>query len=235
MIRFVLSLALAAPTGVASLPPGLQADAAMRAGEYAKAAKAYAVAFEAYEEPAFLWGMAEALRMDERCDDAVVIYEAYLELPVGDDAREAARVAIAQCKVAGVRIEGPFAPPPPPTPRRATDALLDYDDDVTVGRRPRVDPLGVTLVAMGGLATVAGAALMISAARVRRSGPSQSTESGFYATQEQAGRMGAAGAGVLVLGLTTTVVGAIRWGVVEKKRRRADRLGLAPGSVRVSF
>lgn len=170
MIRFALSLALAAPSGVAGLPPGLQADA-----------------------------------------------------------------AIARCNAAAVRSEGPFAPPPPPKLRPASDTLLGYDDDLTVDRRTRVDPLGVTLVGIGTFGITVGVGLLFNARKIRLEATSQPSEPGYYESRKQSGRRALAGASVLSLGVTTAVGGIIRWVVVEKRRRRSERIGLGPGSVRVSF
>lgn len=233
MIRFVLSLALAAPVTAPTLPPGLQAHAAMLAGEHAKAAKAYAVAFELYGDPKFLWGMAEALRKDGRCEDAVGLYEAYLELPVPDDEREDVMTGLARCKVAKVRIEGPFAPPPPPLPPRATDEFKPYDPPASPEWRERVDPVGLGLVAGGVVMSAIGAGLLSTGKQLQKSAVAEDDEASFQEAEARGARRAIVGGSVLALGLTTVAVGAVHW--VIRNRRRADRLSLKPGSVRVRF
>jgi tetratricopeptide (TPR) repeat protein len=55
-------------------------------GEYAEAVKAYRRAYKLLPEPLFLFDIAQAYRLDHKCDDARAAYKSYLrKLPTADN------------------------------------------------------------------------------------------------------------------------------------------------------
>lgn len=195
----------------------------IRARDYAGAAAAFARRYEETGDPALLYGQAQALRRAGDCRAAIEVFERFAatEPPAADV--EAATSAIEACREIldepAVPIDEPqpqpLEPAPTPTPKEAAPAPW------------YADRAGGILVGVGAAIAVTGAGLFGgSYARLARA---PSSEAGYEDRRRDVRALWGSGLGLLATGGALIVAGAIRWGVVARKRTRS-RVAIVPGS-----
>lgn len=193
----------------------------IRARDYAGAAAAFARRYEETGDPALLYGQAQALRRAGDCRAAIEVFERFVatEPPAADV--EAATSAIEACREIldepAVPIDEPQPQPlePAPTPKEAAPAPW------------YADRAGGILVGVGAAIAVTGAGLFGgSYARLARA---PSSEAGYEDRRRDVRALWGSGLGLLATGGALIVAGAIRWGVVARKRTRS-RVAIVPGS-----
>lgn len=196
----------------------------IRARDYAGAAAAFARRYEETGDPALLYGQAQALRRAGDCRAAIEVFERFVatEPPAADV--EAATDAIEACReildepVPNDEPTVPIDEPQPqsqPQPKEAAPAPW------------YADRAGGILVGVGAAIAVTGAGLFGgSYARLARA---PSSEAGYEDRRRDVRALWGSGLGLLATGGALVVAGAIRWGVVARKRTRS-RVAIVPGS-----
>lgn len=196
-----------------------QADEAWEREDWDAAAEAFGRAFELQPGPVPLWGQAQALRRAGRCDAAVPLYEAFVELSSEDADRVAARQNIAECKVELSKSPPPVGATPgsPPSlaapkaeqpPKRTPDGTPAD----TPAQPPRRDRPSLALMAGGGAVAAVGVGLFAAGQGLARRAETRSaaTEQLYRGRVETARRLAVAGVVVASVGLTAVVVGIVR-------------------------
>jgi hypothetical protein len=191
----------------------------IREGDYAGAAAAFERRYEETGDPALLFGQAQALRRAGDCRAAIAAFERFVATDPPRADVDAATDAIDACREildeADAPPDEPEPPPPTPTPKRAP-------------LRPwYTDPAGGVLVALGAAIAVTGAGLF--GASYTRLDDRPSSEAGFEDRRRVVKALWGSGLGLLAAGGALIVGGAIRWGVVARKRAHS-RVAIVPGS-----
>jgi hypothetical protein len=195
----------------------------IREGDYAGAAAAFGRRYEETGDPALLFGQAQALRRAGDCRAAIEVFERFVatEPPAADVA--AATDAIQACREIlrehEPTVEPTPAPEPTPMPTRPPP-------------RPwYTDRAGGVLVGLGAAIAITGAGLF--GASYARLAERPSSEAGYEDRRRVVNALWGSGLGLLAAGGALIVSGAIRWGVVAKRRaqtRNQPRVAIAPGS-----
>jgi hypothetical protein len=193
----------------------------IREGDYAGAAAAFERQYEETGDPALLFGQAQALRRAGDCRAAIAAFERFVATDPPRADVDAANEAIEACREildeADVAVDEPEPPPPAstPMPERAPP-------------RPwYTDPAGGVLVGLGVAIAATGAGLFVASYARLEDRPS--SEAGYEERRRVVRGMWGSGLGLLAAGGALIVGGAIRWGVVARKR--ADRrVAIVPGS-----
>jgi tetratricopeptide (TPR) repeat protein len=240
---FFCALCIAAPV-TAAAPPGMptdpKAEKYMQRGREAYEKEDYDAAVEAFEkgyaiEPvgAFLYAQAQAERLRGRCREAVKLYNAFLATNPGAEvaslAKEAKSLCADELAAEGVDADGgedlaeddaiaDTEPPDPVTP--GPDEIEDDVSDERRGRRWYADPLGGTLVGVGVAGIGAGVGLIVAA---QLEEGKQSPSYGDFADRVQRiETFRIAGGVVLGVGGALLIAGAVRWGILSARERRAN-------------
>ncbi|MBX7082422.1 MAG: hypothetical protein K1X88_24665 [Nannocystaceae bacterium] len=195
-----------------SRPAAEAAEAALRhyeAGELDEARAAIERAYMIEPWPEFLYARAQIERADDRCGTAREFYRLYLDAEPPQAGATAAREGIAACEG---RDDPADAPAPAPTPAR--------------GRKvdPRHDPIGLSLVGLGGAAAVVGVSLLGAMAHERRAALRAQQHDSFGAHYDRARRLSVGAVALVSIGAALLLAGTVRLATVgrdAKRRRRA--------------
>jgi hypothetical protein len=210
---FVVAFALA-PTPGADDPAQL-----IRAGDYAGAAAAFERRYEQTGDPALLFGQAQALRRAGDCRAAIAVFERFVATDPPQADVDAANESIAACReILGAAEEPPDEPPPasPTPPREPTMPPPWYTDRA-----------GAVLLGVGAVIAIVGAGLFgASYTRLDDRAPS---EADYQSRRRAVHPMWGSGLGLLATGGALVMGGAIRWGVVARRRTTA-RVAVELGS-----
>jgi len=214
LASLTVALTLVAPSQTPDVGELVAAgEAAWREARWDDASDAFAKAYAATHEPAYLYARAQIERMAGRCPQAVPLYRDYLATEPSENARAAVLGHIAECEPepAPQRPPPPVVAPPPATTREVAPAP----------RRPWYrDPWGGSLVGVGVAGALAGGILVGLAYRGARDAEEASTDAAFGEAYGRAQTLEHSGAIVLGLGGALIVAGVIRWAVVGAKQRR---------------
>lgn len=211
----------------------VRAQRHFQAEEWDEAVEALMEAYAADPDPAYLYARAQAERMRGRCSVAVALYRRFLETGPTELQRVDTERHIRLCEEilftegaeAEPEPETSVAPAPSPSP-------VERSRPVDEPRPWSRDPLGWSLVSVGGGATVAGAVVWGLGQRDLRRAPMSSTE-GDYEQGSSTGRQRMViGASVAGVGLALAVGGIVRLALLARAsgpfhtRRGAPRMGL---------
>ena len=223
MLAIALALAPApvasvatAPTEEAPLPddPAERGGVLIGQGRFAEAAAAFAEAYEATGDSAYLFSQALAMRRAGNCNGTIGILQRYLETSPPDADADAAKRIIGECReVLGDDAEpepdpapDPIPPPPDPQPpiedepRRAT-----WSKDVTGG----------VLLGTGLFATVAGVGTFAGSFAMARD--RDETEAEYEARDRRVRATAGVGIGLMVVGGGLLVGSVIRYVIVARR------------------
>lgn len=225
-LHIALVWALAAPPAEDN-PALVEATAAFEAERWPEAADAFARAWEHDPNPKYLYGRAQALRFAGECDEAIDVYEHFIEVSESEDADAYARDAIALCEQAlanEARTES--VPPPVVAPPREPDA----PPPEPAPRKPWThDGVGNGLFWPGVALVAAGAALVPVAEQRANTADEEASERGYLEALDRASTMRIAGITTLAVGGALLIAGTIRFAIVAARGRRprATAAGLA--------
>jgi tetratricopeptide (TPR) repeat protein len=222
-----------------------QGRAAYDAGNYPAAVAAFQQSYELSKKPELLFNIAQALRRNEQCDEALAYYQRYQnaasgELPsdLDDLRREAERCAGRQH--ARAQAESPRVPvtsaerSAPVTSSRPTPVRAALVTDVQNVRRPsssRTRWLGASSVALGVAGTAVGVALAIDAARAADGTSYLSHAGGVWndsaAANERAGKAYARWS-IALFATSALAIGTGSWLLLRSEPTAASRIALVP-------
>lgn len=236
MIALVLSLALLScsePDADAwrEHPEFVRGSEAFEAKRWDEAARAFGAAYAEHPRPELLWAYAQALRLGGRCEEALPLYERFLDGDPTEEEVAEARMNIEACRelVGEPAVVEPSPPPPEPTPPPPPEPTVQATDrGVVSDMRPRAsrDAWGHGLLWSGvGVAGIGAGLLGAGHARREQAGGA-STELGYEQTFAGAPELGQAGIAVLVTGAALIAAGLVRFAVVGARARRSKHLGL---------
>lgn len=244
--RVALALALAAPAGVVSAKPsdpkaielGKKGNEQFKDGDYESAKSSFEAAYEIEPDPAFVFGIGQALNQMGDCRGAIRKYDEVKDSPdAASELRALAEQAMLACaeKVANEE--------PVTTPAEGDSSDDTAEEDTTEGeldteatalpedtgpppRKWYKDPLGDTLVAVGIAGTAAGIGLL-AAAQLEQNKDSP-TYSEFDERLDKVRTLRIAGGVTLGVGGALLIGGVIRWVVlgVRPKSATAARVGV---------
>jgi tetratricopeptide (TPR) repeat protein len=221
----VLALALALVPAPAAPPlsPAEQAKEraldAWEAGDYDEARREIIRAYELDPKRRYLYARARIEQADGHCDVANEFYRRYLaENPPELDA-QAAKRSIAECErqlaaAGGSRSDEPSVPPP---------------------RAWHRDPLAIGLVASGSVVLAVGLGLFGRAFVEHRLAQRTEDHAEFGRRVRRARVFSPVGIAGISLGAALVVGGAVRWAVVRRRSRAAERLAIAPAGIAIRF
>ncbi len=241
------SSASAAPaTAEPSIAEGMSATEAHQAGiaaydrgEYPQAIEYFERAYVEQGAAGDLYGWAQATRNAGDCTKAIDLYERFIDLGLGGEAQVAAAQNVERCREQ--LSESPPEPVVEPEPVPEPVPIADPDPDPIDAPPRRPDALAVSLLAVGGVATLAGGVL-IGVGEAQRA--TQSEASGyerFDVLDTRIDRMHIAGGITLGVGVVMVVVGATRLAIAARRGAPAPtalrvgrgmfavRVGLGPG------
>lgn len=189
-----------------------RAEAAYESGNYADAAEAFGAAYAADPDPRLLYAQAQATRLADNCEDAIPLYDQFIEVSNDPDAIDSATTNRDACKETVAR-----RPPPPPTVAvpPPSDALATTDEPPP--RRWYRDPVGGALVGAGAGAVVLGVVLRQLATRRSSDAITAENEGGFESNLQAARALNGTGLVFLGVGATAVVAGVVRWIVVATR------------------
>ena len=191
-----------------------RADSLYAEEKFGEASAAYAEAFEAYENPDYLYGWAQSERRAGNCIRAVELYRDYAALPVSEAARDAAAKNAKRC---GADIEDPSGPPPPlvePKPdhesrhRRSNDEVW------------RSDALGLGLVTGGAALGIAAVVLAVDSQQQWRLAEDAELEATYVRKIERSSRTRTAAIVCGSVGVAALAAGVIRLVALRNRARR---------------
>jgi len=220
-LSLALVLSMLGPAEAAELAH--RADRLYAEEKFGEASAAYAEAFEADENPDYLYGWAQSERRAGNCIRAVELYRDYAELPVSEAAREAAAKNAKRC---GGDIEETDTPPPPvvePTPEHKPRRKRDNDEAW------RSDALGLGLVTGGAALGIAAVVLAVDSQQQWRLAESAELEATYARKIERSNRTRTAAIVCGSVGAAALAVGAIRLFMVQNKEARARATAWQPG------
>ena len=194
--------------------------------DWERAVDRFQASFEIEENPASLFGLAQATRHTAGCREAVPLFKRFMRMvPEGSQPYDYAREALVDCATEMAETEGdpdaeedvelePVAPPP--------DAQQDpIEDDPPRKRKDRPwhrDPLGGVLVGVGAVTAATGGTLLI-VAEVQNN--QDVDEYGLLEERlERIKAMRIAGGVVLGVGGALLIGGVVRWAVLGAKQNR---------------
>jgi hypothetical protein len=195
-------------------------------GDFEAAMKHFEAAWEIDGSPVYLYPWAQAARNAGDCELAVDLYDRFLASGVQGDARTAAEQNAERCRdeLVARAPEDPPPSPPPPLPVQSPPA----DEPEAQPDHPP-DAAGIALVATGSAAVVAGAiVLAVAEQRVRQQRDAEQYGR-FDDLDASIDRMHIAGGVTLGVGAALALGGAIRFGVVSRRRRRARAISIVIG------
>lgn len=208
-----LVLTLLGPEEAAEL--GHRADRLYVDEKFAEASAAYAEAFEADENPEYLYGWAQSERRAGNCIRAVELYRQYATFPISEDARDAAAKNAKRC---GGDIEQP-APPPPvvePDPDRKPRRKRDKDEAW------RSDALGLGLVTGGAALGVAALVLAVDSQQQWRLAEEAELEATYARKVERSNRTRTAAIVCGSVGAAALAAGAVRLFMLRNEGTRGS-------------
>lgn len=233
MIALVFSLALLAcsePDADAwrEHPEFVRGSEAFEAKRWDEAARAFEAAYAEHPRSELLWAHAQALRLGGRCEEALPLYERFLDGDPTEEEVAEARMNIEACRElvgepAVVEPVEPSPPPPQPSPPPPQPTVHATDRGVVSDVRPRAsrDAWGHGLLWSGvGVAGIGAGLLGAGHARREQAGGA-STELGYEQTFAGAPELGQAGIAVLVTGAALIAAGIVRFAVVGARARRS--------------
>lgn len=212
--------------------------AAYQRGDYASAIARFRHAYELHESPQYLYAWAQAARSAGDCAAAIDLYRRFIDTGATGDSRVAAEQNEARCREqlqqARARAQAepqPEAPLPQPAPDPATSTARspadpaapdDPPDDRTPPSRAP-DRIGLGLLVAGSAAVIAGGTVLAISGvrRVRQSDTVQYDR--FDTLDAEIDRLDIAGGVTLGVGAALAIGGAIRLGLVHRKRRNVAR------------
>ena len=187
---------------------------------YREAAAAFAREYERDPQPALLFGRGQALLRSGDCFGAIESFEAFLETEPPEADANAARDQVTYCReiieANSKRDEEEETEPPPPVIEQPVERAEPWHRD----------RMGSIFVGIGSPVLITGAILYGGSFGIANGdAPQQHTEH----DQRQGRVRGMAATGLALLGVGTALViaGAVRWGLLARRRtpRRADRPG----------
>ncbi len=211
-----------------------EAQAAFEAKDYATASAKLERAYMLEPKPELLYPWAQAERNLGRCASAIDLYQKFIDTNPPERMVEAARQNITRCEetLAAAQPQ-PEATPPAEDPETAP-GRRDRDDggegprdDGDDGKPIGHDPAGASLVAIGGVGVVVGAALLGVASRRARQTDDAADNQAYLDVRHGALALRNGGAAALAIGGALLLAGVVRYGVLAGKRKRArDDVGL---------
>ncbi|MBX7080881.1 MAG: hypothetical protein K1X88_16910 [Nannocystaceae bacterium] len=229
LVSCALSLSLAVgPSQLLGDPAAQQAfeeaQAAFEAKDYATASAKLERAYMLEPKPELLYPWAQAERNLGRCASAIDLYQKFIDTGPPERMVEAARQNITRCEesLAAAQPEPEPAAPaedPESAPRRDRDEPVrdDGDEPRPVGR----DPAGASLVAVGGVGVIVGAALLgVASGRARQTDDAADNQA-YLDVRHGALALRNGGAAALAIGGALLLAGVVRYGVLAGKRKRS--------------
>lgn len=215
-------------------PPEPEVDHAKVAGEmfskgrFAEAAAAFGRAYEVTQDPAFLFGRAQALRRGGNCPAAIDQFEAFIALdPPARDVAEA-RAVIDECQEI-LQVAAP-APAPTPAPEVTDPVAPPPTTDTREGKPWHRDVAGGVLLGTG-LAFAVGGGALLGIAHARGGDDPGETESEHEARDQQLRAMAAGGIVMLAASGALLIASALRYTAVTTgwgRRDKAARVRVVP-------
>lgn len=210
------------------------AQAAFDAAQAAFAAKDYAAASQELEraymlepELELLYPWAQAERNLDRCESAIDLYQKFIDGGPSERMVEAAKQNIERCEeTIAAQAPAPAEPEPepvaiepePPPPRVEPTADLEPEKPTPVGR----DIAGGVLVGVGGVAVIVGIALLGTAGKQAKATKDADDNSMYLDMRDHATKLNRAGIAMLVTGGALVVAGAVRYGLLARKRKSSE-------------
>lgn len=230
MLAIVLALApapaasvAAAPSEEAPLPddPAERGGVLIGQGRFAEAAAAFAEAYEATGDSAYLFSEALAMRRAGNCNGTIEILQRYLETSPPRADAEAAQRIIGEChEVLGDDADPDPDPDPDPIP--PPDPLPPVEDEPRRATWSK-DVTGGVLLGTGLFATVAGVGTFAGSFAMARD--RDETEAEYEARDRRVRATAGVGIGLMVVGGGLLVGSVIRYIIVA--RRGATRSSAA--------
>jgi hypothetical protein len=234
-IALLLSLSLAlGPAKILDDPKAQklfdEAQKAFGEKDFATASDKLERAYLIEPAPELLYPWAQAERNLDRCESAIDLYEKFIDTKPNERMVAAAQQNIDRCKEQ-LSANKPDEPPPVPDP--GSDAETAPRDDTppkndggakdepktNVGR----DPAGAVLVSLGAAGVIAGAALLgVASKQAKKTGNDGNDNTTYLDMRRTALIQRNAGIAVLTIGGALIVAGAIRYGLLARKQKRAD-------------
>jgi tetratricopeptide (TPR) repeat protein len=222
----VLALALALAPAPAPLSPAEQAKEraldAWEAGRYDEARAEIARAYELDPLRRYLYARARIEQADGHCEVANEYYRRYLaENPPEVDANAAKRdIAVCERQLADA----------------AKREAIERDAAMPAVERPwHRDPLAIGLVTSGAVVLVVGAGLFGRALVEHREAQDASDHAEFDRRVRRARVLSPIGIAGISLGAALVLGGAVRWVVVRRRAKTADRLAIGPLGIGIRF
>jgi tetratricopeptide (TPR) repeat protein len=223
VLALALALAVAAPAQ--PLSPAEQAKEraldAWEAGRYEEARAEIERAYQLDPLRRYLFARARIEQADGHCDVANEFYRRYLaEKPPEVDAA-AARRAIAECD------------------RQLAAETQGSSPDVAPVSKParpwHRDPLAIGLVTSGAVVLAVGLGLYGRAFVEQDKAESTTDYAEFDRRLRRAQVMSPIGIVGISVGAALVVGGAVRWAVVRRREKRADRISIGPRGIGIRF
>ncbi len=240
-LAFTLALLGAAPATEAwrEHPEFLRGARAFDAQRWDEAADAFAAAYAAHPCRELLWAHAQSLRFAGRCEEALPLYQQFLDADPDADELADVHTNLDACRAEvgapqEIATPQPATPPRPPAPSVEPNAAARERpsprgpvDDATPRRRsepnPRRDRWAHALLWSGvGVAGI-GAGLLGAGHARREQAAGARTELAYQAAFAGAPALGNAGIAVLASGATLITAGIVRFAVVAARARRHGR------------
>ena len=219
----VLALALALAPAPAPLSPAEQAKEraldAWEEGRYAEARAEIARAYELDPKRRYLYARARIEQADGHCDVANEFYRRYLDEGPPEVDANAAKRAIAACERQIADAGGTTTVDPPPIPARPWHR----------------DPLAIGLVTSGAVVLAVGFGLFGRAFVEHREAKRTLDHAEFDRRVRRARVLSPIGIAGISLGAALVVGGVVRWAVVRRRAKAADRLAIGPAGIGMHF
>lgn len=201
--------------------PAVHAAELFRDGRYAEAAAAFEEAHRQTNDPAFLFGRAQALRRGGNCFAAIEVFEQFIaSSPPEPDVQEARRVIAACREILG---EGRPEPEPAIEPLPPDPTLEPAPEPTDRPQRPwHRDVAGGVLLGTGLALGVSGGA--VYGAAFGRAGDRSESESQYESRDRSVRNLTITGASLLAVGGVVLVGAVVRYVIVA---RRSGRRGVA--------
>jgi tetratricopeptide (TPR) repeat protein len=222
ILGVALAAVLAAPLSGSAEDFVAEGQAHYDAGNFAEAAAAFAEAHGRDPRPDYLYRWAQAERRAGNCPAAVQLYRRYLQNDLPMENAEAAEKNLARCGYAEA--------PPPATPLDESDVGASAVPSPVDHQHPRrpwyADPLGTSLVAVGGAGVIVGVGLGIASARETRSAREATVEEQYIRRAERSDSLRIAAIVTAAVGGALLVGGVVRWAVLARRGRAPTKNAL---------
>jgi tetratricopeptide (TPR) repeat protein len=224
-IAITLAAVLAAPGNLEAAEAAQHGERAYAAERFSEAASAFAEAYRLDPKPAYLYALAQAERLGDRCDLAIEHYEAFVRRVSDEVAAQTARTNIEACNAALATMAPPAAPLEPEVEPEPDETPVDSPSTSPVA--PARDPWGMVAVCAGAALLVTGATLQ-GVAR-REQGRADRADHVFAYEQgiERAVRLDRASIPVLVVGGALALGGIVRLAVLARRSGRTPKTAWA--------